>query len=55
MMCGAPELAARIAYLLRLNGVPSAVDGERGFDHGLFIPLKLMYPEADIPCWHPLT
>ena len=46
---GSPELAARIAYLLRLNGVPSAVDGERGFDHGLFIPLKLMYPEADIP------
>jgi 4,5-DOPA dioxygenase extradiol len=46
---GSPELADRIAALLDQNGVPARIDPERGFDHGLFIPLKLMYPEADIP------
>jgi 4,5-DOPA dioxygenase extradiol len=46
---GSPELAARIANVLRSNGIPCDIDGERGFDHGLFIPLKIMYPEADIP------
>jgi len=47
---GSPELANRIAESLTKNSIPSRVDPERGFDHGLFIPLKLMYPEADIPC-----
>jgi 4,5-DOPA dioxygenase extradiol len=47
---GAPELARRIAALLQESDIPSRVDTQRGFDHGLFIPLKLMYPEADIPC-----
>jgi 4,5-DOPA dioxygenase extradiol len=46
---GNADLAARIVQLLKEKGVPSVIDGERGFDHGLFIPLKLMYPEADIP------
>jgi 4,5-DOPA dioxygenase extradiol len=46
---GHPELAERIAALLRRSGIPSGVDRERGFDHGLFIPLKMMYPEADVP------
>jgi 4,5-DOPA dioxygenase extradiol len=46
---GNPELAQKIAALLSKKGIPSRVDAERGYDHGLFIPLKLMYPGADIP------
>jgi 4,5-DOPA dioxygenase extradiol len=47
---GSPEYANRIAENLKENNIPARVDPQRGFDHGLFIPLKLMYPEADIPC-----
>lgn len=46
---GNPALAARIAALLRAGNLPAEIDTRRGFDHGLFIPLKLMYPQADIP------
>jgi aromatic ring-opening dioxygenase catalytic subunit (LigB family) len=46
---GSPNLAERIVAILNGEAVPSAVDGDRGFDHGLFIPLKMMYPSADIP------
>jgi aromatic ring-opening dioxygenase catalytic subunit (LigB family) len=46
---GNPDLAERITGLLNNNNVPARVDKERGFDHGLFIPLKLMYPQADTP------
>ncbi len=46
---GSPELAGRIAEILNQNNIPVKIDMERGFDHGLFIPLKLMYPQADIP------
>ena len=46
---GDPGLAQRVAALLDAGGAPARVDGERGFDHGVFIPLKLMFPEADIP------
>ncbi len=47
---GSPELANRVAGLLSENNIPARIDLQRGFDHGLFIPLKLMYPQADIPC-----
>jgi aromatic ring-opening dioxygenase catalytic subunit (LigB family) len=45
---GSPDLAKRIARILKQNNMSSRIDDERGFDHGLFIPLKLMYPQADI-------
>jgi len=46
---GAPELAERAAGLLRAAGLQASVDGERGFDHGVFVPLKVAFPEAEIP------
>lgn len=46
---GSPNLANKIAGLLNKNNIPARIDPQRGFDHGLFIPLKLMYPQADIP------
>jgi len=47
---GQPELAKRIHHLLEQADIESRLDYERGFDHGVFIPLMLMYPQADIPC-----
>jgi 4,5-DOPA dioxygenase extradiol len=47
---GSPALASKIAGLIRHTGTEAAIDTQRGFDHGLFIPLKMMYPQADIPC-----
>jgi len=47
---GHPELASRVHRLLGGAGIESRLDVERGFDHGLFVPLMLMYPAADIPC-----
>ena len=46
---GDPQLAARIVELLGAHGVEAAQNSQRGFDHGVFIPLKLMFPDADIP------
>ena len=46
---GAPWLAERGADLLRAAGLPAAIDPQRGFDHGVFVPLKVAFPEADVP------
>lgn len=46
---GAPWLAERGTELLREAGLPTAIDPERGFDHGVFVPLKVMFPEAEVP------
>ena len=46
---GSPALAKRIASLLADHGIASRFDADRGFDHGVFIPLKVALPDADIP------
>ena len=46
---GAPTLAARVRDLLAIAGIPSAEDPRRGWDHGVFVPLMLVTPQADIP------
>lgn len=46
---GSPALAARVRDLLQQRDIPAALDAGRGLDHGVFIPFKLIYPNADIP------
>ena len=46
---GSPELAARVRELLACHGIASLADSKRGLDHGVFIPLMLGFPQADIP------
>ena len=46
---GAPALARKVAVLLEESGIPVKLEPNRGLDHGAWVPLSLMYPEADIP------
>ncbi len=46
---GAPELAERAQSLLKSAAIAAAIDGCRGFDHGTWVPLLRMFPEADVP------
>ena len=46
---GHPGLADKIHNLLDKQGIANELDPKRGLDHGVFIPLMLMYPNADIP------
>jgi len=46
---GSPALASRVRELLAAAGIETATDDDRGFDHGTFIPLKVTFPDADIP------
>jgi aromatic ring-opening dioxygenase catalytic subunit (LigB family) len=46
---GDPELAENARRLLAAAGIETTPDARRGFDHGVFVPLGLMYPNADMP------
>ena len=46
---GSPELAARVRDLLGSAGIGADEDATRGYDHGVFVPLLLSWPDADIP------
>jgi aromatic ring-opening dioxygenase catalytic subunit (LigB family) len=46
---GSPELAARVRALLGGAGFPTAADPARGYDHGVFVPLKVAWPGAEVP------
>ena len=46
---GSPEVASRVTQLLQQSGIPVAVEHERGYDHGVFVPLMVALPDANIP------
>jgi len=47
---GDPGLAGTVQKMLADHGISATLDSKRGFDHGMFVPLKILYPEATIPC-----
>ncbi|MCP5365621.1 MAG: dioxygenase [Hyphomicrobiales bacterium] len=46
---GAPPIAQAALHLLNEAGIPARAHPDRGLDHGAWVPLRLMYPDADIP------
>ena len=47
---GNPALAEQVRDILSRHHIHATLNAKRGYDHGLFVPLKIMYPQADIPC-----
>ncbi|WP_162874511.1 DODA-type extradiol aromatic ring-opening family dioxygenase, partial [Pseudomonas viridiflava] len=46
---GLPDLTREVVELLAASDLPARIDSRRPFDHGAWVPLPLMYPQADIP------
>jgi 4,5-DOPA dioxygenase extradiol len=46
---GSVELAERVAALLERAGIAATINPRRGLDHGIWVPLMHMYPDADVP------
>ncbi|WP_395671163.1 DODA-type extradiol aromatic ring-opening family dioxygenase [Phenylobacterium sp.] len=46
---GSPGLASEVVARLQAAGLPAASDARRGYDHGVFVPLKVALPKFDIP------
>jgi aromatic ring-opening dioxygenase catalytic subunit (LigB family) len=46
---GSSTVAARTLELIKAAGLPASVDAKRGYDHGMFSPMALIYPEANVP------
>ncbi len=46
---GAPQLACRVQALLAESGIAAGIDAQRGLDHGAWVPLRMMYPDAAVP------
>jgi 4,5-DOPA dioxygenase extradiol len=46
---GAPELAARVAQVLQASDIQASLNTRRGLDHGAWVPLLHLYPDAHVP------
>ncbi|RZL03185.1 MAG: dioxygenase [Rubrivivax sp.] len=46
---GSPQLATRVQGLIESAGFAARLDAERGYDHGTFVPLFSIYPDAQVP------
>lgn len=48
---GAPELAEKTLGLLQDAGIDAKMNETQGYDHGTFVPMQIMYPDADVPLY----